>query len=935
MEQGYEMHVICNTHWDREWLYNFQDTRMFLVDFMDKLIEIFDEEPGYAHYLMDSQVIPIEDYLEVRPEMTEKVKKYVSEGRLNIGPWYTLPEEFNVSGESIVRNLLLGHKMSEEYGGVTKTGYSPFSYGQNSQMAQIYRGFDIDTILFYHGIHKDETKSEFILEAPDGSWVYGSRMGSFARYNFYFSVWRPAVYGKKINERGYTKDMGGLPFHLAGPNRYMGHHFLLDPKKELNDDNLREALAQMKTDELEHARTRYLALMQGMDSTQPDLLEVEIVRRSEKLLEDGDNMVFSSMPAYLEKVKEAVKDMDLTRLKGERRTPRPIGHLVHLYGDVTSGRSRMKQANTKTEYALQRLGEPFAVIANALGTEYPKTIVDMSYKYLLKCHPHDSIAGSGIDQIEKDVLNRLDQSKNIAEGVMRRALGNIQVRVDNSDIREDELVLTVFNPSPVLRSEVVTAFVDFPDEMEMEYFTMREAASGKEVPYQEVSRCQNMAVVRHLADATLEMPSDQLKIHFEAVDLPALGYRTYIIRKDEARHFTLGDIFVGGRTLENEFLRVKVASDGTLTVNDKMNDRVYSGLNEFEDDGEAGHPWRHVHPAFDEAISSVGQPFSVSLIERGPLSAALKIEHRMLIPVKLEENDSDRVRRIDYDGDAASRSKEKREMIITSVVRLTKDAKGLQITTSFDNSCTDHRLRVSFPTGLSKSVNSCAHTPFDVVERSIDRPEGSDWAGSPNPTHPMGRFVDVSDGANGMALVNDGLREYEVTDNAERRIYLTLMRAYQIELATVAWRWEKHPEMGLSQCPGGHEFTYMIYPHAGDWADGKVFTQVEKLNVPLEVAQVGPHDGELPKELSFLGMGPEDLVLTGMKVAEDGEGIVIRALNPTDREVTGSITSWKPIVKAQMLQLSEKVTSDLTPSGSEVTFTAAPKKIVTVRIVLG
>ena len=934
MAEGYEMHVICNTHWDREWLYDFQDTRMFLVEFMDKLIEIFDKEPGYKHYLMDSQVIPVEDYLEVRPEMREKVERYVREDRLQIGPWYTLPEEFNVSGESIVRNLVIGHRLSEGYGKVTKTGYSPFSYGQNSQMAQIYRGFDIDTILFYHGIHKDETKSEFILEAPDGSWVYGSRMGSFARYNFYFSVWRPAVYGKKILERQYTMDMGGLPFHLAGAHRYMSHHFLLDPKKELNIENLREAMAQMKKDELEHARTRYLALMQGMDSTQPDLLEVEIVKEASKLLDKDDTILFSSLPDYLDKVKEAVKDMDLTVLKGERRTPRPIGHLVHLYGDVTSSRSRMKRANTKTEYALQRLAEPFAMAASTLGAEYPERLFDMAWRYLLKCHPHDSIAGSGVDQIEKDVTNRLDQARCISEGLMRRALGKIQMSIDNSDVKDDELILTVFNPSPFPRSEVVTAVFDLPNEMKAEYFSIRDGSTGELAPMQEISRVQQMSVVRHLADATMEMPSDQIRVHFEAKDLPALGYRTYIIRKEAARVFEVGSLKISGREMENEYLKVRVASDGTIDLTDKETGRVYCGLNEFVDDGEAGHPWRHVFPAYDEAISSIGSPFTFSFVEAGPLSATLKIENRMQIPVKLEENDSERVRRIDADGNAASRSKERKEMVVTSLIRLQKGSRALQVKVLFKNECRDHRLRVCFPTGLSKATHSAAETPFDVVERAIDRPKGTDWAGSPNPTHPMGRFVDVSDGVNGMALVNEGLREYEVTDTPERRICLTLMRAYQIELATVAWRWEKHPEMQLSQCYGDHEFEYCIVPHSGTWADGKVFSYVDKLNLPLEIAQAGAYKGTLPKEMSFFSVAPEDLVLSGVKPAEDGKGIIIRVFNPSDREISGGITAWKDIASADMVQLSEKVIAPLAPSGKEVTFTAAPRKIVTVRIVL-
>jgi len=934
MPTGYEMHVISNTHWDREWLYHFQETRMFLVEFMDKLLDILDTEPDYASYLMDSQVIPVEDYLEARPEMRAKIEKYVKEDRIMIGPWYTLPEEFNVSGESLVRNLLWGVKKSKAYGKVTLTGYSPFSYGQTSQMAQVYRGFDIDTILFYHGIQPEETKSEFILEAPDGSRVLGSRMGSMARYNFYFGVWRPAVYGMKTLDRKYLWMRGGLPFHLAGPHRYQGHHFLLDVRKELDEKNLKQALADLKARELEHAGTKYLAYMQGLDSTEPDRLEVELIRKAKKLVEKGDTIIHSNLPAYLAKIKEATRDMDLVVLKGERRTPRALGQKVHLYGDVTSSRSRMKQANTKTEYALQRLAEPFAVAASTVGAEYPQTLMDLAWKYLLQSHPHDSIAGSGVDQIEKDVLNRLDQAKNIAESLMRRAMGAIQMRVNNVKVPKDEILLTVFNPSPYERSEVVTAFIDLPDELKYEYYTVHEAKSGTRVDHQEVSRARQMAVVRHLGDATMEMWSDEIKLHFWAEKLPPLGYRTYVLKRADGPTGTVGSLLAGAKTLENEHLRVEVACDGTLAVTEKATGRVYGGLNEFEDSGEAGHPWRHVAPAYDEVISSVGAPFTVSVVEAGPLSSTIKIEHRMMIPVRLDEDQSDTIRRLDANGDGANRSPERREMVVMSLVRLVRGAKSVEVTTTFTNECRDHRLRVCFPTYVSKAKNSAAETPFDVVERPIDRPEGSPWALSPNPTHPMGRFVDVSDGVNGLSIVNDGLREYEVVDTKERRLCLTLMRAYQVELTTVSWRWERHPEMELSQCPGRHEFTYRIVPHSGTWADARLFSEAERLNLPVEVAQVGPHDGDLPQELSFFSLKPIDLVLSGMKPAEDGVGFVMRLYNPTDLEQKAKIMAWKRIKKAETLQLNEKPVEKLKPSGKEVSFAAGPKKIVTVRLVL-
>jgi len=151
---------------------------MLLVECIDRLLEVFREEPGYAGFLLDSQTVPLEDYLVVRPERRLEIEELVRAGKLFIGPWYTCPEEFCVSGESLVRNLLYGRKTAAAFGGAMEVGYSPFSYGQASQMPQIYLGFGIDTILFYHGIDAARTKSEFVFQGPDGSKVLASRMGS-------------------------------------------------------------------------------------------------------------------------------------------------------------------------------------------------------------------------------------------------------------------------------------------------------------------------------------------------------------------------------------------------------------------------------------------------------------------------------------------------------------------------------------------------------------------------------------------------------------------------------------------------------------------------------------------------------------------------------------------------------------------------------------
>ena len=164
-QQRIQCHFISNTHWDREWRFSMQRTRYMLVHMLDRLFDIFEKQPDYKSFHLDSQTVPIQDYLQVRPEQEQLIRKYVSEGRLFIGPWFCLPDEFCVGAESLIRNLLLGHKIARRFGKVSKTGYSPFSWGQISQMPQIYNGFGINFTAFYHGINTIVApRSEFIWQ---------------------------------------------------------------------------------------------------------------------------------------------------------------------------------------------------------------------------------------------------------------------------------------------------------------------------------------------------------------------------------------------------------------------------------------------------------------------------------------------------------------------------------------------------------------------------------------------------------------------------------------------------------------------------------------------------------------------------------------------------------------------------------------------------
>ncbi|HDP34293.1 MAG TPA: hypothetical protein ENN29_04190, partial [Candidatus Hydrogenedentes bacterium] len=360
------IHIISNTHWDREWLHNFQETRMRLVEFLDLLLEVMEDDDEYRSFVLDSQAVPVEDYLAVRPENEARLRRLIESERLLIGPWYTCPEGFEVNGESLVRNLLMGHKVAAAFGHVMKVGHTPFSYGQNSQMPQLYAGFGIDTILFYHGVSHDDTPNEFIFEGADGTCILGSQMSSMARYNFYHGVYRPAVMGKTTADREYEWREGGSPFHRAALEQALEHYLLLAPPRTVDKKRFAQCVRALRDAEANTATTRHLAFMMGHDSSVADPLEKEMAALTREALA-GDEVVRGHYEEMMAAIRAEADWNDLQVLSGERRVPKPMPATLHLYSDVLSSRTRMKYRSSQAEYLIQRRVEPFAVAGMGLG----------------------------------------------------------------------------------------------------------------------------------------------------------------------------------------------------------------------------------------------------------------------------------------------------------------------------------------------------------------------------------------------------------------------------------------------------------------------------------------------------------------------------------------------------------------------------------------
>ncbi|MCX7003820.1 MAG: hypothetical protein NTV22_11180, partial [bacterium] len=182
--------VCSNTHWDREWHTPFSVFQMRLLQLFDQLTALLLRDPAYRCYNFDGQTIVLEDFLDFRPEMADTLRALVAQGRITVGPWYVLPDEFIAGDEALVRNLLLGTQQAGAFGACSRTGYLPDMFGHIAQMPQLLRGFGIDNAILWRGISDATLPNEFVWQAPDGSRVLTHRINERVGYGIgWFGQW--------------------------------------------------------------------------------------------------------------------------------------------------------------------------------------------------------------------------------------------------------------------------------------------------------------------------------------------------------------------------------------------------------------------------------------------------------------------------------------------------------------------------------------------------------------------------------------------------------------------------------------------------------------------------------------------------------------------------------------------------------------------------
>lgn len=926
--------ILPHTHWDREWRYPLWQNRMLLVRFMDELLEILENDPEYGCFLMDGQVVPVLDYLDIRPENRERIKTQIEAGRLLVGPWFTLPDLYPLDGECLLRSLQKGMRVSSELGGFPNVAYHSFGWGQTAQFPQIYTQLGIDLIIAAKKVSAARApKSEFIWKAPDGSEVLTTRLGKEFRANGFFYVHIPVIHGVDFEDDNYRLDWSraGRLVHWADEARSGQDYFRQDRETAYRKEKLHDAMQEAWDNMGESACSNTRLLMYGSDFTTPNHHLTRIVKDANELFDDIDfEMVRPEI--YAEALHRELDKEGLPVVDGELRD----GPASGCSANALAVRMPIKILNKEVENLLIRKAEPLAAMLHLMGEAYPEGFLKTAWNYMLKSHPHDSINGVTQDKSVTDTLYRLNQAKEIAEVVCLESASKLAAKIDFSKCDAGDQLILLINPQPRPFRDVIKLVVDTPQEKAVESFVLVDDQNAV-LDVQAFSREEHKVPVNEFDTRPWPFYLDRHTVLVDTGEIPAGGYKvvkvvpkTTFSRTQEwwpTQAVSCGcEISKEPRTLENEFLHVVVEANGTVTLNDKVSGRTCSGLLEFEDTGDTGDYWAHYKPSENRQIYSAGTPADIWLEENGALSATLAIRLELRVPQGAEFPHQK------LQG-CGRRSDAETNLTIVSRLTLTRGAKSLRVKTSVDNRAENHRLRVLLPTGVQADfADSSGH--FNVDRRAARPVHGENNESYPEmQTLPMQRFVDVSDGTNGFAVVSNSFTEYELMTDSRRTLALTLFRSVRNRICS-----EKRCTGDFSDQKGGQllqsmEFEYALYPHSGNWSEGNVYAEADRLNAEPLAFQITPSGiGALPAQSSLFELVSEELVLSSVKKLEDRDGVAVRVFNPTAMPAEGSLKLRPEFGGVYKLNVNEERQEALSSDSQAIALNLGAGEIFTLEV---
>ena len=898
------IHVVSETHWDREWYLPFEQFRIRLVNMFDNLLGILSEKDNYVSFMMDGQSILLDDYLEIKPENFDIIKKLVEQGRILIGPWYVLPDEILISGETHIRNYLAGDSTCKKFGKKMNIGYLPDSFGHPSCIPQLLKGLGMDTAVFWRGTPGYVENTEFIWQSPDGSSVLAN--------------WLPFGYGNASK---------------------------LSPQLDLTYERIMKLVEKLGN----MSSTGVILLMNGSDHIEPQGNTGDII---EKLAQAGLlDIRHSTLPDFFAELKERVKDLKV--YTGEFRSTEKSP----LLGGTLGTRMYLKQRNNEIVTMAEKWLEPSSAISSITGREYPGGIIKNCWRYILQNQPHDSICGCSIDRVHREMMSRYDKAEDIITYVVSENLSHIAGIIKTG---HNGAPVVVFNTLGSSRSEVVetnvdfdsvlVSKVDFSESVIEEYEDNNDTSlfiSDVEIVDDEgnpvmctLLKCIRADFMKLSPDTLPEISKvSRCTVQFFAGNIPSCGYRLFyarpVYRNQSSNNKPVRDVVHEHTTdgiikIENEYFEVVPdLNDGTINIYDRESGKIYKGLNRLEDDGDRGDEYTFSFCEGDKPVGIRKDNIKAGIYCNSLLQKVLLIETQFDLPEKLDQRNRN------------VRCEKTICCPIKTYITLYSGVRRVDVRTVFENHAMDHRLRAVFPSNI-KAEKSYAESAFFIDERPVSKPDVYHWEEMPYATHPQKTFVDLNDGKAGLAIANKGLPEYEIIEeNGQSSIALTLLRSVgwlsRPDLITRKGNGGWMLETPEAQCPGINTYEYSILPHSGDWNTACIYKTAHEFNCPVMAvrAEAVEYERILPGNLSFIDIQPKQLILSAFKMSEDNLGYIVRFYNTTPEVVKGRVLFGFKAVRVEKVMLNENAVEEIEIVDNSVSVDAGKWEIVTIKIRTG
>ena len=544
--------------------------------------------------------------------------------------------------------------------------------------------------------------------------------------------------------------------------------------------------------------------------------------------------------------------------------------------------------------------EKWASLAWLDGRAYPANELTEDWKKVLFNQFHDLGAGSGIGVIYKDAQKDYDVVRWSTNEIDAGALHAVAEKIDTHNEEEKTIPILVFNPLGWVRSGEVTVKVQLADPKQELRVWLDDPA--KSFPPTTLSRDSKTGIA---------------EVSFTARELPALGYRTYQLGPPWHSKAAPGShqIHTAGGSGAPE------PTQGTLEQLEQTGSTSYTlsqsyrGLSVKVDkksgcitsihDQRSGYEWIAPGGCGNQlqAFKDTPKDYDAWNIDPGTLDQA---------PTFLEKADSVELIGLEVRKPAVRVTRSWQNSKFVQTISVDEDTDQVDIENDIDWHETHVLLKAAFPLAASGPFAT-----YEIPYGSIDRPttRNNSWEKAQFEVPAM-RWADLGDGKHGLSVINNSKYGYDAVGNVLR---LTLLRS-------PTW-----PDPDADR--GHHHFHYALYPHAGTWKDALTVRHGYEYNYPLTAVVTTAHAGSRPAEHSFASVGPENVVLTAVKKAEDANGLIFRAYEWAGKDSTAEFHVPPGATGATVTNMMETPEgSPLAVTGDVVKAPIKPYEILTIRV---